>query len=127
MLENGEHWERCGFFIESNEYSASAARTIESMRRDPELWFRSRIGTDTYGTKTGPNKIPLLQVGDFGAFLAARYIGNAPEGRISWKPFYEKLKDAGRIYRFIQADERSLQVLHETHEELKAGRANDGA
>jgi hypothetical protein len=75
VLENGEHWEKCGFFIESNEYSTSAARTIADTRRDPDLWFRSRIGTDTYGTKTGPNRIPLLQVGDFGASLAARYIG----------------------------------------------------
>jgi hypothetical protein len=40
VLENGEHWEKCGFFVESNEYSASAARTLADMRRDSDLWFR---------------------------------------------------------------------------------------
>jgi hypothetical protein len=65
-------------------------------------------------------------VGDFGPFLAARSIGNMPEGRISWKPFYENLKNAGRVDRFIQADERSSDVLHETNEELKRAAPETG-
>jgi hypothetical protein len=36
VLENGEHWENCGFFGESNEYSASAARTLADMNRDSD-------------------------------------------------------------------------------------------
>lgn len=119
ILDEGEHWEQCAFFIESNEYSASANRTIAEIRNSRDLWFRSRIGTETSGTKSGPGAIPLLQVADLGAFLISKHICNAPEGKISWKPMYEKLKNAGRIYRMVRADERSLKLLHQTHEELK--------
>ncbi len=119
ILENGEHWEQCAFFIEGNEYSASASRTIASMRNCRDLWFRNRIGTDTYGTKSGPAGIPLLQVSDLGAFLVAKHIRQPPEGKISWKKYYEKLENAGRVYRMVRADDRSLVVLHRTHEELK--------
>jgi len=28
VLEHGGHWEQCGYFVESNEYSASANRTV---------------------------------------------------------------------------------------------------
>ena len=119
IQENGEHWEQCAFIIESNEYSASANRTIASMRNSPDLWFRNRIGTETYGTKSGPSGIRLLQVADLGAFLAAKHIGKAPEGKISWKVYYERLRSAHCVYRTVQADEYSLDVLHRTHEELK--------
>jgi len=119
IVEHGEHWEQCAFFIESNEYSASASRTITEMRGSRDLWFRSRIGPDTYGTKSGTGAIPLLQVADFGAFLAAKYISQAPEGRIPWKEFFDRLMSAGRVYRTVQADERSLNLLHQTREELK--------
>jgi hypothetical protein len=73
----------------------------------------------TYGTKTGPAGLPLLQVADLGAFLSAKHISRAPDGKISWQQLYEKLKNAGRVYRTVQADEHSLKVLHQTHEELK--------
>lgn len=119
VLEQGEQWEQCGFFIESNEYSRSANRTIADMRICSDLWFRSRIGTESYGTKTGAAGIPLLQVADLGAFLAAKYIAKAPDGKISWQRLYEKLKNSGRVYRTVLADERSLKLLHQTHEELK--------
>jgi hypothetical protein len=119
IMEKGEQWEQCAFFIESNEYSASANRTIAEMRNCRDLWFRSRIGTEKYGTKRGPEAIPLLQVADLGAFLAAKNISNVPEGKISWKQVYEKLKNAGRVYRMVHADEHSLMLLHQTHEELK--------
>jgi hypothetical protein len=123
ILERGEQWEQCGFYIESNEYSPSANRTIAEMRIDKELWFRSRIGTDTYGTKTGHAGISLLQIADLGAFLAAKHISRATESKISWKKFYEKLQKSGRIYRTVQADKRSLNLLHETHAQLKREKA----
>lgn len=119
VLEQGEQWEQCHFFIESNEYSASANRTIADMRVSGDLWFRSRIGAETYGTKTGPAGIPLLQVGDLGAFLAAKHISKVPNGKIAWQQLFEKLKNAGCVYRTVQADERSLRLLHQTHKELK--------
>jgi hypothetical protein len=119
ILEQGEQWQQCAFFIESNEYSTSAKRTIASMRNSHELWFRSRIGTEIYGTKSGPDGIPSLQVADLGAFLSAKHINKSPEGKISWKVYYEKLKSAGRVYRLVLADEYSLDALHGTFEELK--------
>jgi hypothetical protein len=74
QLDEEEHWEQCAFFIESNQYSPSAERTIASMRHSPELWYRHRIGKTVYGEKRGPAGIPLLQVADLGAFLAAKAI-----------------------------------------------------
>jgi hypothetical protein len=61
----------------------------------------------------------LLQVADLGVFLAAKHISASPEGRVSWKKYYEKLQNARRIYRMVWADERSLTLLHQTHNELK--------
>jgi hypothetical protein len=98
VLEKGENWEQCAFFIEDNEYRASAARTIAGIRNSPELWWRHRVGTDHYGAKVGPSAIPLLQVADLGAYLTGRVLGNAKEGKISWKKYFEKLKTAGRVY-----------------------------
>jgi len=119
ILDNGEQCEQCAFFIESNQYSPSANKTIADLRQSKDLWFRHRIGTDKYGAKSGAAAIPLLQVADFGVFLAAKYISKAPEGKISWKEFYEKLRVAGHVYRTVIADERSLNLLHQTHKELK--------
>lgn len=125
ILEQGEQWQQCAFFIEGNEYSASAKRTIANMRSSHDLWFRDRIGTDTYGTKSGADGIPTLQVADLGAFLAAKHIAKSPEGKISWKAYYEKLKTARRVCRTVQADEYSLNALHQTYEELKQESAEE--
>jgi len=119
ILKQGERWQQCAFFIESNEYSASAKRTIANMRNSHDLWFRDRIGTETFGTKSGRDGIPSLQVADLGAFLATKYISKSPEGKISWKAYYEKLKSARRVCRTVQADEYSLNALHQTYEESK--------
>jgi len=62
----------CAFFIEENEYTPSAFRMLDNIRNDEILWWRKRIGSMTPGTKSGPRAIPLLQVGDLGAFLAAK-------------------------------------------------------
>jgi len=113
VQEEGETWGKCEFFIESNEYSASAQRTIESMRNAKDLWFRSRIGKDSYGEKSGLKGVPLLQVADLGAFLAAKHISKAAEGKISWKFYYEKLRSAKRVSAMALADEYSLKRLHE--------------
>ena len=119
VQEEGETWGRCDFLIESNEYRPSAERTIASMRNAKDLWFRSRIGKDSYGEKTGPKGIPLLQAGDMGAFLATKYISKAPEGKISWKVYYEKLRSAKRVYATVVADEYSLKRLHEMFREIQ--------
>ena len=47
----------------------------------------------------------MLQVADLGVFLAAKHISASPEGRVSWKKYYEKLQNARRIYRMVLADE----------------------
>lgn len=84
ILEHGDQWESCAFFIEAHkDYSESARRTIASMRSCTDLWFRNRIGQDTYAVKSGADAIPLLQTADFGAFLAAKYISKfVLEGRV---------------------------------------------
>jgi hypothetical protein len=119
VLEEGETWGQCDFLIESNEYSPSAQRTIASMRNAKDLWFRSRIGKDSYGEKSGPKGIPLLQAADLGAFLAAKHISKAAEGKISWKVYYEKLRSAKRVYAMVLADEYSLKRLHGMFVEIK--------
>jgi hypothetical protein len=123
ILDYGEQCEKCAFFIEGNEYSPSAKRVIEDMRLSRELWFRNRIGPDYYAGKTGPAGMPLLQVADWGAFLAAKYISKTPNGKIAWQPYYDKLKSAGRVYGTVLADEYSVTVLYKLHEELKAENA----
>ncbi len=113
QLDEQEHWEQCAFFIESNQYSPSAERTIASMRHSRELWYRNRIGKAVYGEKRGSACIPLLQVADLGAFLAAKTITGSPEGRISWKVYFDKLKSGGRFHRTMIADKYSLEKLNE--------------
>jgi hypothetical protein len=118
-LENGDDWEQCSFFVESNEYSPSAERTLASMRSSSSLWYRNRIGKAVYGMKCGPAGIPLLQIADLGAFLVTKHISKSSEGKIPWRIYFEKLKAAGRFYRAMLADKRSLEVLNKTHEDLK--------
>jgi hypothetical protein len=120
ILENGDDWESCAFFIEAHkDYSESAKRTIGSMRTCRELWFRNRIGRDSYGTKAEDNAIPLLQTADLGAFLAAKWISKTPDGKIPWTKYYEKLNENKRIRGMVVADEYSVRTLFRTHEELK--------
>lgn len=118
VLRQGENWEQCAFFIESNEYSASAHQVIEDLRKSRDLWWVHRIGSDNYGSKSGASGIPLLQVADLGAFLAAKHISKAPEGKISWKTYYDKLT-SGRVHSMRIADENSLLKLHKLHQDLQ--------
>lgn len=62
----------CDFFIEENEYTASASRMLDNIRNDEILWWRKRVGKLRSGTKSGASAILLLQAGDLGAFLAAQ-------------------------------------------------------
>lgn len=87
----------CNFFIEESKYSASAKSTLDSIRNDPVLWWRNRVGSLTVGSKTGPQGSPLLQVADLGAFLAAKKVANAPDGKIAWSRYYDKLMAGRRI------------------------------
>jgi hypothetical protein len=67
----------------------------------------------------GPTAMPMLQLGDLGAFLAAKKVANAKEGRISWNVYYDKLLRARRIFRVVYIDERSIDTLHQLHEDIK--------
>src|SRR5260370_3887023 len=109
----------CGFFIEESKYSSSAVRTLSGIRNDAIIWWRKRVGNPIFGTKTGKTAIPLLQVADFGVFLAAKTISNAPDGRIPWTPYYERLSKANKMFKIIHVDEKSLDKLHGLHEDLK--------
>jgi hypothetical protein len=71
----------CDFYIESGVYKLTAAEAIQRLRSDPKIWFRRVIGSDTYGDKKGEHAIPLLQIGDFGAFLANKHLIKAKEGK----------------------------------------------
>jgi hypothetical protein len=113
--------QQCAFLIESNEYSGSAARKIRQLRSDPNLWWRDRIGTDTYGTKGVPSAIPLLQVADLGAFLSAKAVARAPQGRTPWWPYLKNLTDGGRVFGITHGDERSLKLMHAVHRRLELG------
>jgi hypothetical protein len=111
--------EQCAFVMERNEYSPSAVRKIMQLKTNPHLWWRNRIGTDTYGTKVGPGAIPLLQVADLGAFLAAKVVAKAPQGRIPWLPYLDKLKMAGRVFGFEKCDKTSLQLMFAVYGSLE--------
>ena len=111
--------EQCAFLIERNEYSPTAAQTFVAIKNDPILWYRNRIGTDTYGDKTGDAKIPLLQVADLGAFMTAKYFSDAPDGPIPWRPYYEKLKTGRRVFHIVHTPESNLKIFKGLHETLK--------
>jgi len=72
----------CDFFVEQNEYTPSAFRMLDNIRNDEIVWWRKRIGNLTPGTKSGSLAIPLLQVADLGAFLAAKKVAAAPDGKM---------------------------------------------
>jgi len=111
--------ELCHFFVEKNEYTPSAERILTNMRNDPVLWWREHIGGITSGQKTGPTAMPMLQLGDLGAFLAAKKVANAKDGRIPWSVYYNKLMHARRIFRVVHVDEKSINTLHKLHEDIK--------
>jgi hypothetical protein len=113
----------CALFFEENDYIDYIHTAIESvrlMREDQELWWRSRIGKLTHGTKTGPAAIPLLQIADLGVFLGGRVIGESPDGRIPWTRYYEKLRKAKRVWgRPGKISKNQISILKGLHETLE--------
>jgi hypothetical protein len=119
VLENGDKWGTCNFFVERNQYSASAERTLQEMRTSSRLWYRNRIGIDSYGSKHGRDRIPLLQVADLGAFLVAKRVSDSGEGRISWRNYYERIRAAGRIHGIGYLRGDFIGQLSQTLKEMK--------
>jgi hypothetical protein len=124
--------EQCAFVMESNEYTASAQRAFQRLTAvtkhpteptlgDHALWFRERLGGDTYGDKKGPKRIVLLQVADLGAFLGAKKLAEARDGKIPWRPYYEKLRVARRVHRLAMIDERSIALRHDVYVDEQTG------
>lgn len=109
----------CNFFIEESRYSPSAARTLDSIRKDSVIWWRNRVGGLMVGSKRGSASTPLLQVTDLGAFLAAKRVANAPDGKIGWSKYYAKLEAGRRIFKIVHVDKGSMDKLHGLHEDLK--------
>jgi len=91
------------------------------MKAHPILWWRKRIGDLTLGHKKGPKALPLLQLGDFGAFLAAKRAANAGDGRIPWSIYYNRLLEARRIFRIEYLSAKDITTLHQ--EEIKEEKA----
>jgi hypothetical protein len=110
------------FYIERHEsYTQSLQRRIPGFKNDENLWWRNRIGTDTYGTKIGAGAIPMLQVADLGAFFAAKLVSNVADGRIRWRPYFDKLMNGHRVFGVKHADEKSLRIMHGIHRSLANG------
>lgn len=63
--------------------------------------------------------MPLLQLGDLGAFLAAKKVANAKDGRIPWTVYYDKLLHARRIFGIVHVCEKDIKTLHKLHEDIK--------
>jgi hypothetical protein len=112
--------DKCNVVFEQSDYLATAIRAAAGMRISPHLWWANRIAKVTHGTKTGSTAIPLLQVADLGAFLGMKVLSAAPDGRIPWTPFYEKLVAANRVFgRPGKIDERSMNLLRGLQEESR--------
>jgi hypothetical protein len=58
-------------------------------------------------------------LGDLGAFLAAKKVAKAKDGRIPWSVYYDKLLQARRISKIMHVDDKSINTLHQLHEEIK--------
>jgi hypothetical protein len=101
----------CDIFYEASEYSDSVQRKLRNLREDESLWWRSRIGKATPGTKTGHCAIPLLQVADLGVFLGTKRIADAPDGKIPWRPHWDKLERAGKVWSRGKINRSSLGLL----------------
>lgn len=64
----------------------------------------------------------MLQVADLGAFLAAKRVAKAPDGRIPWTKYYEKLERGKRIFKIIHADEWRIKLMKGLGEILRRER-----
>jgi hypothetical protein len=111
--------ETCAIFFEDSDYRHTALEAWARLRNDSALYWRGRIGNATHGSKCGPDAIPLLQVGDLGAFLGTKYASKSPDSKIPWTSYFKKLRDAGRVMQAARIDTHSLKRLHEISDMLK--------
>ena len=111
----------CSFVIEKDEYEATAKREFIQLSMVPAVWFRDQIATQTYGTKKGKDKVPLLQVADLGVFLGLKSLSRCRPGRIDWRPYYRKLKSTGHVFCCRKDGKRRLKMMYSTLQELKHG------
>jgi len=113
----------CAFIIERDEFEETAKREFSQLLSRPksQIWYRDRIGSETYGPKKGQNAIPLLQVADLGAFLGLKYLGRCKPGRIDWRNYYHKLKDANCIYKCTKDKAGELKAMNRVLKKLKNG------
>lgn len=56
------------------------------------------------------------------AFLAAKKVAAAPDGKIPWSKYYEKLEKGKRIFQIMHVDERSIKLLKGLDETLRRER-----
>lgn len=105
----------CHLWWEDGEYCFGAREFIREAKGNRDFWWRTAIGTDTYGDKKGPAKIELLQVGDLGAFFAGKNIAGSPAGAIPWEPYFKKLEDAGKILKIITVSDAELDTFYQQH------------
>jgi len=116
----------CEFFLEDGHWRPSAQRAIQEARTFYlDAWWNNRVGPDAYG-KMAPEVngaapvIPLLQVADFGAFLANKVLTDAPDGPIPWRPYYEKICAARRIcFQLETISAKALKKFYAIHSAIK--------
>jgi hypothetical protein len=107
----------CALFFEENDFLQTALDAVDRMRSDQNIWWRNRIGEATHGTKTS---IPLLQVADLGVFLGGKFITGTPPGKIAWRPYYDKLERAGKLWnKPTKLTKDDLAVFAGLHEALE--------
>jgi hypothetical protein len=113
----------CAFIIEKDEYEETAKREFTQLKSVSTnvVWFKDRIGTETYAPKKGKEAAPLLQVADLGAFLGLKYLGKCRPGKIDWRPYFHKFKNANRVFCCKKDNKRTIKQMHATLEKLKYG------
>lgn len=105
----------CDFYVENSEYKLTAAEAVQKIKKDFILWYHQVVGNDTYGDKKGKHAIPLLQIADFGAFLANKHLTKAPDGRIPWGKYYDALSKARLVWPIVKYSDNCLKILHDVH------------
>lgn len=113
----------CDFYIEDGPWKAGAEIAVQDLKKFPhDRWWRDRIGVDRYGTKL-LSVIPLLQVADFGVFLAEKIFTHAEGGPIPWRPYYERLTGARKVYGLTRIDQKSLDNFYGMYQVTKLDEA----
>jgi hypothetical protein len=61
-------------------------------------------------------------VADLGAFLGGKRAMDSPQGKIPWRPYYEKLEKAGRILQTVVVTEDELDTFYKDQSDIKKER-----